>query len=88
MGSTILPGSLELISRLLETLNQIVQYPPMSQDVSFIEQLLMSAIENTAEKVPVRLSSVLMRSSKSILGGSQSVSERHSAGHSRGTYQR
>ncbi|KAJ3515006.1 hypothetical protein NLJ89_g2035 [Agrocybe chaxingu] len=52
LGTKSLPGSLDLISRLLDTLNQVVQsLPPAQADVSYIEQLLMSAIESAASKV-------------------------------------
>lgn len=55
LGTKPLPGSLDLISRLLETLNRVVQSASStSADMSYIEQLLMSAVENAAEKVLVR----------------------------------
>jgi U3 small nucleolar RNA-associated protein 10 len=53
--SQSLPGSLDLISSILETLNHIVQNASAAQaDVSYIEQLLMSAVENVAEKITVK----------------------------------
>ncbi|CAA7262090.1 unnamed protein product [Cyclocybe aegerita] len=52
LGTKSLPGDLDLISRLLDTLNQVVQsLPPTQAEVSYIEQLLMSAIESAASKV-------------------------------------
>lgn len=56
LGTRSLPGSLDLISHLLETLNRVVQsVSPTQADVSYIEQLLMSAIENAANKITVGL---------------------------------
>ncbi|RDB23790.1 U3 small nucleolar RNA-associated protein 10 [Hypsizygus marmoreus] len=47
-----LPGSLDLVSHLLETINHVLQSDSSAQaDVSYIDQLLMSAIENAASKV-------------------------------------
>lgn len=58
LASITLPGSIELISRLLETLNAVVQYASTTQgDFSFLEQILMSAVENVADKVSVSLAS-------------------------------
>ncbi|THU93396.1 hypothetical protein K435DRAFT_779869 [Dendrothele bispora CBS 962.96] len=52
LGSRPLPGSFDLISHLLETLNKVMQSVASPQaDITFIEQSLMSAIENAAEKV-------------------------------------
>ncbi|GLB44223.1 putative U3 small nucleolar RNA-associated protein 10 [Lyophyllum shimeji] len=52
LGTRSLPGSLDLISHLLETLNRVLQSQSAAQgDVSYVEQLLMSAIENVANKV-------------------------------------
>jgi len=49
-----LPPSLELIANLLETLNCISQSAPDAQaDMSYIAQLLMSAIGNAANKITV-----------------------------------
>ena len=54
LGMKPLPGSLDLISHLLETLNRVVQsVSPVQADVSYIEQLLMSAVENSASKIKV-----------------------------------
>jgi U3 small nucleolar RNA-associated protein 10 len=56
ISSNTLPGSIELISRLLETLNTVVQYvSPTRGDLSFLEQLLMSAVDNVADKVSVSI---------------------------------
>ncbi|KAF7297329.1 U3 small nucleolar RNA-associated protein 10 [Mycena indigotica] len=47
-----LPGSIELVSRLLETLHSIVQSPAETDiDISYIEQSLMSAVEHVADKI-------------------------------------
>ncbi|KAF8630264.1 hypothetical protein AX17_005450 [Amanita inopinata Kibby_2008] len=52
LGTTSLPGSLDLISKLLDTLNRVAQsISPTQADVNYIEQLLISAIENAAEKI-------------------------------------
>lgn len=49
-----LPGSMDLITRLLDILNNVLHYDSPSQgDKSYVEQLLMSAIENVAEKINV-----------------------------------
>jgi U3 small nucleolar RNA-associated protein 10 len=54
LGSKSLPGSLDLTTRLLETLNKVVQSLPATQaDVIYIQQLLMSAIESTSSKIKV-----------------------------------
>lgn len=54
LGTKSLPGSLDLISHLLDTLSKVVQTLPATQaDVSYIEQLLMSAIESAASKIKV-----------------------------------
>ena len=55
-----LPGSLDLISRLLDTLNSVLHFePPAQGDKSYVEQLLMSAVESAAEKVAVSLSCIM-----------------------------
>ncbi|PPQ90282.1 hypothetical protein CVT25_013107 [Psilocybe cyanescens] len=52
LGTKSLPGSLDLISHLLGTLSRIIQVlPPAQADVSYIEQLLMSAVESAASKI-------------------------------------
>jgi len=62
LGSKSLPGSFDLISHLLETLDKVMQSVASPQaDITFIEQSLMSAVENVAEKVTV---SVARRLSK------------------------
>lgn len=54
LGSKPLPGSMDLLSRLLETLSKVIQSAvPGQGDVAYVEQLLMSAIENAASKVTV-----------------------------------
>lgn len=54
LGTRPLHGSLDLVSHLLETLNRVVQsVSPVQADVSYVEQLLMSAIENSASKIKV-----------------------------------
>ena len=56
LGTKQLPGSLDLISRLLETLHHVVQFAsPTQADIDFIQQLLMSAVENAADGITVRL---------------------------------
>ncbi|KAJ7756261.1 hypothetical protein B0H16DRAFT_696293 [Mycena metata] len=52
LASVALPGSLDLVSRLLETLHNVVQSPTSADvDISYIEQSLMSAVEHSAEKI-------------------------------------
>ncbi|KAF9468309.1 hypothetical protein BDZ94DRAFT_1246474 [Collybia nuda] len=52
LGTRSLPGSLDLISHLLETLNRVIQsVSPAQADINYIQQLLMSAIENVANKI-------------------------------------
>ncbi|KAF4568223.1 snoRNA-binding rRNA-processing protein utp10 [Pleurotus pulmonarius] len=47
-----LPASIDLISRLLEALNKVLQLVPSAQnDLSYVQQLLMSTVENVADKV-------------------------------------
>lgn len=54
MGTKILPGSLDLISRLLETFNHVLQSVSAPQaDVSYVEQLLISIMENAANIIVV-----------------------------------
>lgn len=54
LGTKSLPGSLDLISCLLDTLNKVVQsLPPAQADVNYIEQLLMSAMESVSSKITV-----------------------------------
>ncbi|KII90106.1 hypothetical protein PLICRDRAFT_686024 [Plicaturopsis crispa FD-325 SS-3] len=54
LSSATLPGSLDLVSCFMETLNKVVHYElPAQTDISYIEQLLMSAIENAASKIAV-----------------------------------
>jgi U3 small nucleolar RNA-associated protein 10 len=56
LAASPLPGSIDLISRLLDTLNSVLHYElPAQGDKSYVEQLLMSAIENAAHKVIVSL---------------------------------
>jgi len=54
LGTKSLPGSLDLVSHLLETLNRVVQsISPNQADVSYVEQLLMSAVDSAASKIVV-----------------------------------
>lgn len=60
LSASPLPGSLDLISRLLDTLNNVLHYePPAQGDKSYVEQLLMSAVESAANKVVVSLEFVI-----------------------------
>lgn len=55
LGTKPLQGSLNLVSCLLETLSKLIQSASASQvDVNYVEQMLMSAIENAASNIPVR----------------------------------
>ncbi|KAG9310969.1 hypothetical protein JVU11DRAFT_8847 [Chiua virens] len=62
LGTTDIPGSLDLISALLDTLNKVVRSDLWGpSDTSYICQMLMAAIEKSASKVmeppamPIRL---------------------------------
>ncbi|CDO68790.1 hypothetical protein BN946_scf184989.g56 [Trametes cinnabarina] len=53
LGSIKLPGSLELISCLLETLHKITHnVAPDTADRRYVEQLIMSAVENFVQQFP------------------------------------
>jgi U3 small nucleolar RNA-associated protein 10 len=55
LGAQSLPGSLDFVARLLETLGLIVQYQSQAQvDMSYLEQLFMTAVENAADNISVR----------------------------------
>ncbi|KAJ7855471.1 hypothetical protein B0H14DRAFT_738384 [Mycena olivaceomarginata] len=52
LASLSLPGSFDLVSRLLETLHNAVQSTTSTDvDISYIEQPIMSAVEHSAEKI-------------------------------------
>lgn len=54
IGSLKVTGSLDLVSCLLETLNKVASNSsPAAADKRFIEQLLMSAIENVVGSLQV-----------------------------------
>ena len=54
IGSLHIPGSLELISSLLDTLQKVMSnVSPDVADRRFVEQLLMSAIDNVVENFSV-----------------------------------
>ena len=53
LGSKTLPGSVELLSCLLETLSKIIHDTSTATDKIYIEQLLMTALESTALNVNV-----------------------------------
>ena len=60
IGVLQMPGSLELVSCLLETLNKITSStPPDIADRQYVEQLIMSAVENVVQQFPVNDDSVL-----------------------------
>ncbi|KAI9060150.1 hypothetical protein FKP32DRAFT_1760434 [Trametes sanguinea] len=53
LGSIKVPGSLELISCLLETLHKVTHnVAPDTADRRFVEQLIMSAVENFVQQFP------------------------------------
>lgn len=54
LSSKLLPGSLELISCLLETLNKVVHSSTAAADRSYVEQLLMTAVESAVVNVQAR----------------------------------
>jgi U3 small nucleolar RNA-associated protein 10 len=52
LAMTTLPGSFELISQMLETLSRVIQRVPLTEVSSTcVEQLLMSAVDNSASKI-------------------------------------
>lgn len=52
LGTTDIPGSIDLISRLLETLNKVVRSEDMRKsDTSYVCQMLMAAIERSAIQI-------------------------------------
>ncbi|KAK2465147.1 hypothetical protein APHAL10511_002839 [Amanita phalloides] len=52
LGTRPLPGSLDLVSQLLDMSSRIMHSVSQAEaDVAYIEQLLMSAIENAADKI-------------------------------------
>lgn len=56
LGSMRLPATVELIAALLDTLNKVVHDAPTGTgDKVFVEQVLMSALENVALNMPVRV---------------------------------
>ncbi|TCD67119.1 snoRNA-binding rRNA-processing protein utp10 [Steccherinum ochraceum] len=53
LGSKKFPGSVDLVSALLDTLTKVVHDAPSTEsDKVFVEQLLMSALENVALSMP------------------------------------
>lgn len=86
LGTTDIPGSIDLISHLLETLNKVVRSEGMGQsDTSYVCQMLMSAVERSASQVTVRDLFLSHQAFLHVLGTSFSPD---TLGSSRGTYQR
>ncbi|KAI0354312.1 hypothetical protein OH77DRAFT_530067 [Trametes cingulata] len=53
LSSLKIPGSLELIAALLETLNKVTHnVAPDTADRRFVEQLIMSAVDNVVQQFP------------------------------------
>ena len=59
LASTPLPGSLELLGRLLETLGKVMQSSTAQDDLAYLQQLLMTAIENISGQIEVRYGCLL-----------------------------
>lgn len=79
LGTTDIPGSLDLISNLLETLNRIVRSDLWGpSDTSYVCQMVMAAIEKSASRVTVRIFLVWLASSLNRTPGTPS--EAHSLG--------
>ncbi|KAG2363636.1 hypothetical protein BDR07DRAFT_1471237 [Suillus spraguei] len=62
LGTKELPGSLDLLTQLLDTLSKIIHYDsPTPSDTSYLCQMLMAAVEQAASKItepparPIRL---------------------------------
>ena len=54
LASLKITGTLELISSLLETLHKVTHnVAPDTADRRFVEQLIMSAVENIVQQFPV-----------------------------------
>lgn len=56
LGARSLPGSPELVASLLDTLSHVLHdtsVPP--SDKTYVEQLLLSALENVISNIPVCL---------------------------------
>jgi hypothetical protein len=83
LASAALPGSLDLVVALVQTLNNVIQTSAASDavDVVFIEQSLMSAISNVAENISVcRHIVILTREINVTLGSPELVSRCGSLG--------
>jgi U3 small nucleolar RNA-associated protein 10 len=56
LASVSMPGSVELLARLMDLLHKLVQNSSINKsDSNYLQQLLMSVIENTADKIKVCL---------------------------------
>lgn len=61
LAAILLPGSMDLIICLLDVLNNVLHYDLPSQgDKNYMEQLIMSTVENVAEKIIVCTDTVVM----------------------------
>ena len=68
-----LPGSMDLIIRLLDVLNNVLHYDLPSQgDKNYMEQLIMSTVENVAEKIIVCTDTVVILA-RSLINLSQDI---------------
>ena len=80
LGTKLLPGLLDLIAHLLDTLSKIVQSLLQTQaDVSYIEQLLMSALKIN---ICGLFDSLKMKLTLSYPGGAQFVTQCYMVGYS------
>lgn len=62
LSSVKIVGSLELVSCLLETLNKVTHtVAPDAADKRYVEQLIMSAVENVVQQFPVGLEVICAR---------------------------
>ena len=79
LGTTEIPGSLDLVSNLLETLNRIVRSDVWGpSDTSYVCQMLMAAIEKSASRLTVSIALLWL---SSILNGiSGAPNNAHSLG--------
>jgi U3 small nucleolar RNA-associated protein 10 len=54
LGTKELPGSLDLLTQLLDTLGKIIHHDsPVPSDTSYLCQMLMAAVEEAASKIKV-----------------------------------
>lgn len=77
LSSVKIVGSLELVSCLLETLNKVTHtVAPDAADKRYVEQLIMSAVENVVQQFPVGPEATCVRPNLTEIPGSDRCSSR------------